>query len=151
MTALKIWTKLIFNDDYQTISQRSTEGVSYKTWEPTSFLAQWPFLEDNCRNIIIAAESFMEFNVEVFEIPLSEVWQSWPFNSSLAFFFYSQVEHLIKPQLKLNSKALDLVDEVDNLVYRWRNDCPRIQIILFTGVFGFKSLNYGMERSEGSP
>ena len=69
----------------------------------------------------------------------------------LHVFFYSQVEHLIKPQLKLNSKALDLVDEVDNLVYRWRNDCPRIQIILFIGVFGFKSLNYGMERSEGSP
>ena len=64
---------------------------------------------------------------------------------------YSQVKHLIKPQLKLKSKALDLVDEVDNLVYRWRNDCPRIQIILFIGVFGFKSLNYGMERSEGSP
>ena len=64
---------------------------------------------------------------------------------------YSQVKHLIKHQLKLNSRALDLVDELDNLVYRWRNDCPGLQIILFIGVFGFKSLNYGMERSEGSP
>ena len=64
---------------------------------------------------------------------------------------YSQVKHLIKPQLKLNSNALDLGDKLDNLVYRWRNDCPGLQIILFIGVFGFKSLNYGMERSEGPP
>ena len=51
---------------------------------------------------------------------------------------YSQVKHLIKPQLKLNSNALDLGDKLDNLVYRWRNDCPGLQIILFIGVFGFK-------------
>ena len=151
MTALKIWTKLIFNDDYQTISQRSTEGGFSQNMK-TDFIScpmtisrrqlskhhhrcgkfygiqRWSFWDTSLRSLAMLTVQFISYKI-----------------------LYSQVKHLIKPQLKLNSKALDLVDEVDNLVYRWRNDCPRIQIILFIGVFGFKSLNYGMERSEGSP